>query len=662
MSVIKLLDKQVAELIAAGEVVERPASVIKELVENSIDAGSKKITVEIKHGGITYMRVTDDGCGISREDVHTAFLRHATSKVLNSEDLNSIGTLGFRGEALASVCAVSRVELLTKTKDEPIGTSYSISGGENESTDDAGCPDGTTIVVRDLFFNTPARMKFLKKDVTEGIAVSGIIDKIALSRPDISFRYIRDGEEVFFTNGDGDMLSCIRAVCGREFASSLIQTEYSYENLSVKGYISKPTASRKNRSKQFFFINGRYVKSLTAMSALEEAYKNSIMTGKFPSCVLNIEMPLDFVDVNVHPSKTEVRFSNEKPVFYVVYYGAKSALEQKDRLFDTAKVNSGFKSYRSVESFGDQVNIEEIKPQRKDITGGAAFEAMSAGYSKTPAFESVSLREPGNSRTIRSEEINPFKNASVNIDITVDEINETNQKENDKTGISKSPSLNQASCEQSSAVYVEKEEIAEPEKQSPAQKPVTVFDYRIIGEVFNTYIICQVNSDIVFLDKHAAHERIIYNSLKKELFCGRQMLLSPITVELSKEEYSAVLSNLELIEKSGFDAEDFGLGKIIVRAVPSYLCAGEVSETIEEIAGYLLQNKKDVITEKLDWIYHSIACRAAVKGGNYTGEEDNENIVKTVFESNDILYCPHGRPVIFKLSQKEIERRFGRIQ
>lgn len=654
MSAIRLLDKQVAELIAAGEVVERPASVIKELVENSIDAGAKKITVEIKHGGISYMRVTDDGCGIARNDVHTAFLRHATSKVWTRDDLENIGTLGFRGEALASICAVSKVELLTKTKEEKFGTSYSISGGENEKIDDAGCPDGTTIVVRDLFYNTPARMKFLKKDVTEGIAVSGIIDKIALSKPDISFRYIRDGEDVFFTSGDGNLLSCIRSVCGREFAESMLEVNYKYENLSVSGYISKPAASRKNRSKQYFFINKRFVKSLTAMSALEEAYKNSIMTGKFPSCVLNIDMPYDFVDVNVHPSKTEVRFSNEKPVFYVVYYGAKTALENKDRLFENKSSKNTFQSVYSVNNSGDQLKINNFIRTDAHYSRDK-FSENNVNLSNNPEnirFETLypkSVREYSSENIFASSRVG-YQTQKINIDVTVDDLNE-NTVEDRKISYS-----NKSSDDD------EKSEIGAMSSNNKNDLNFSEFDYRVIGEVFNTYIICQVGSDVVFLDKHAAHERIIFNSLKKDGVSAHQMLLVPVIVNLSKEEYSEIISQTDLLNDSGFEVEDFGIGKVIVRAVPAYLQSADIVSSIEEIAGYLLENKRQIITEKLDWIYHSIACRAAVKGGNTTGKEDNENLVKTVFESKDVLYCPHGRPVIFKLSKREIERRFGRLQ
>ncbi len=619
MSVIRLLDKHVAELIAAGEVVDRPASVIKELVENSIDANAKKITVEIKNGGISYIRVTDDGCGISREDVKTAFLRHATSKIKDSNDLDNIGTLGFRGEALASISAVAHVTLLTKTVDCEFGTSYHISGGEGGEPDDAGCPNGTTIIVKDLFYNTPARMKFLKKDVTEAIAVAGIVDKIAISHPEISFCFIKDGQEVFYTDGDGDWLSCIRAVCGKEFSESLIKVDYTYENFKVSGFVCKPLAARKNRSKQYFFINKRFVKSGTIMAALEEAYKNLIMVGKFPSCVLNVELPGDFIDVNVHPSKTEVRFSNEKPVFYTVLYGVKTALENKDgHLLSGDNKDNNFKTVYSVDSEAVQTKFSDIPAQKR--------ESIEKFFSYTQGAGKVDFNSPS-----------VFKHSDVADNIVEKTAN-----------IDEIPSV--------------KNQVIPLAETLETISTVDSFDYKIIGEAFNTYIICQTDREIIFIDKHAAHERIIFNSLSKNEEVSQQMLLEPLIITLSKDEYSAIIGSLDIIEKTGFLIENFGMGKVIVRAAPTYLSAGEITGSIEEISEHLSKNKSSLITEKLDWIYHSIACRAAVKGGNTTGEKDNENLVDTVFSDPDIQYCPHGRPVLFKMSKREIEKRFGRLQ
>ena len=616
MSVIRLLDKHVAELIAAGEVVDRPASVIKELVENSIDANAKKITVEIKNGGITYIRVTDDGIGIGREYVETAFLRHATSKIKDSDDLDNIGTLGFRGEALASIAAVAKVRILTKTADSDFGTSYEIRGGVGEVLDDAGCPNGTTIIVQDLFYNTPARMKFLKKDVTESIAVAGIIDKIAISHPEISFSFIKDGQEEFYTDGDGDWLSCIRAVCGREFSDSLIKVDYTYENFKVNGFICKPLSARKNRSKQFFYINKRFVKSGTIMAALEEAYKNSIMVGRFPACVLNVELPKDFIDVNVHPSKTEVRFSNEKPVFYTVLYGVKSALEDKESHILS---NSNVDRFKSVYSVEDNAKQTKITENIENSLEKERFLNYTAG--------------PGNL---------VLNSPSFFEKVDVSDLTETKKIESDS--IDNQPNL------KSDFVPVNNNLI------------VDSFDYTIIGEIFKTYIICQVDNELVLIDKHAAHERIIYNSLSKSAEISQQMLLEPIILSLSKEDYSVIISSLDIIEKAGFLIEDFGIGKVIVRAAPTYLLSGEITDCIEEISSHLSKNKTTLITDKLDWIYHSIACRAAVKGGNITGSDDNKNLVERVFTDPSIQYCPHGRPVLIKLSRYEIEKRFGRLQ
>ncbi|HBM99028.1 MAG TPA: DNA mismatch repair endonuclease MutL, partial [Ruminococcus sp.] len=426
MGVINVLDKHVAELIAAGEVVERPASVIKELIENSIDAGAKNITVEIKNGGTTFMRVADDGCGIWKDDIKVAFLRHATSKVKLESDLDCISTLGFRGEALASICAVSRLQLITRNKNEDIGTCYEINGGEEVSFDDAGCPIGTTFVIRDLFYNIPARAKFLKKDVSEGNAVSNIIDKTALSHPEIAFTYIRDGKQVLKTFGDGKLLSAIYSVFGRDFANGLIPVEYQLDAIKVYGYVSKPQNSRPNRNMQNFFINGRYVKTRTAMAAVEEAFKGSVMVGKYPSCVLNIEVPFEMIDVNVHPAKIEVRFINERPVFDTVYHAIKSSLLKNDSrknanfktdtVFNEIKDSRKFNPFRNAPAIFNKSTANTADAQKQEYSPKSKNEFNpfdEINYVSSPKKEEKIITQINDDNNLLSEK---RKTSKINID------------------------------------------------------------------------------------------------------------------------------------------------------------------------------------------------------------------------------------------------------
>lgn len=589
MSKINVLPKHMADLIAAGEVVERPASVIKELMENSIDAGATSLTVEIKRGGITYMRVTDDGCGIEREDVRNAFKSHATSKIKVEEDLLSIGTLGFRGEALASIAAVAKVDILTRTPDDEIGTLYKIEGSEEVTLDDAGCPQGTTIIVKDIFFNTPARMKFLKKDVTEGNAVAGVVDRIALSHPEVSIRFIRDDKQQLVTTGNGKLQSVVYSVFGKDFANGLVETEYELDGIKVAGLVSLPVASRANRAMQFFFLNGRLVKSITAQAALEQAYKNAIMVGKFPSCVLNITAPLNSVDVNVHPAKTEVRFENEKRIFDAVYYATKAAIEEKDR------------------------------PNKIDLAKAALKQESNPFREETrKTYEQVKL---------------PEKNPNF--------------------------FATELPRKQEPVLYQRKSEVHKP---APAvSKPeAPEVDYKVIGEAFDTYIFVEQEGKILLIDKHAAHERMLFEKLKaesKDKFS--QVLLSPVTVTLSKEEYSAILSNLDVLTDAGFDIDDFGSGTVVVRELPVMLIDDDVKALVEEMAGYLL-NSQAPVPEKIDWIYHNTACRAAIKGGDKTDKYELDSFVKKLLLNPDIRYCPHGRPVLIEMTRSDLEKQFGR--
>ncbi len=673
MGVINVLDKHVAELIAAGEVVERPASVIKELVENSIDAGAKNITVEIKNGGTTFMRVTDDGCGILKEDIKTAFLRHATSKVKYENDLDSISTLGFRGEALASICAVSRLQLITRNTDEDIGSSYVIEGGEELAFDDAGCPVGTTFIIRDLFYNIPARAKFLKKDVSEGNAVSNIIDKTALSHPEIAFAYIKDGKQVLKTFGDGKLMSAIYSVFGKDFAGGLIPVEYSLDSIKINGYVSKPVHSRPNRNMQNFFINGRYVKTRTAMAALEEAFKGSIMVGKFPSCVLNIELPFEMIDVNVHPAKIEVRFINERPVFDTVYHAVKSALLKFDsRKNATFKNNTAFNELNSFNRFNNAPAIignQNKIPDKPKASVEKNFEA-SKKDSFNP-FEAVCFsteKKETHRQSIDRMRVEDSKSPFSIFSKQTVKATTSKQQFTDNINSNASAVENKAIRKEETVLEElpnNRDEQDSLHKSEPA--PVLIEqnedEIKYIGELFGTYIIAQKNNnEVLFIDKHAAHERMIYEKLKSEKAASdSQLLLQPVAVTLGKSEYDAAINNLEMFRDCAFDVEDFGNSTVIVRSAPQYLDAADISDCITEMADYISIGKNDIYAEKMDWFYHNVACRSAIKAGNKSTPNELIDIVKKLEENPQIKYCPHGRPICIVMTKNEIEKQFGRV-
>ena len=640
---INILPKHIAELIAAGEVVERPSSIVKEIMENAIDAGADKITLEIKRGGITYIRITDNGCGIDRDNIRKAFISHATSKISTADDLNAICTLGFRGEALASIAAVSRVEVMTRGEGEEVGTRYCIEGGEETLLDDAGCPKGTTLIVRDLFYNTPARMKFLKKDVSEGNAVAAVVDRIALSHPEVSVRFIRDSKDVLFTSGDGKLENAIYKTLGKDFASTLIPCDYELEGVRVSGFISKPFNARPNRMMQYFFLNDRFIKTRTGMVALEEAYKNSIMVGKFPACVLNIHIAPGAVDVNVHPSKTEVRFANEKLIFNAVYYCAKSALQQGD-----TRVQANFKQkvgrqFMPKPNEGRQIKIyeQQLEQVKKESLPKEDF------WAKTTSEEFVKLSEPKKTEKITFNDSSEF---SLKKDEEPDLISVFKPVEEAKPPVIETveEAVPEAKAEQPAS---------EVEKVKPEPEP-----YRVIGEAFKTYILVEQGKKLLIIDKHAAHERMLFEKLRANNGeIETQMLLAPVTVTLSKEEYSAVLDNLELLDKAGYRVEDFGGGMVIVNEYPTAVADADLAEVVMELAGYLVNNRRELIPEKLDWIYHSTACRAAIKAGDKTSEYELEKFVEKLLNDPDIRYCPHGRPVLIEMSKYEIEKNFGRV-
>lgn len=612
---INILSKHVSELIAAGEVIERPSSVVKELVENSMDASASDITVEIEHGGHTYIRITDNGCGIESEDLPTAFLRHATSKIKSEQDLDSIMSFGFRGEALASIAAVSHVTVMSRTPDNTIGYCINATDSEIGQPEECGCPLGTTILVRDLFYNTPARQKFLKKDITESNSIETLIDKIALSHPDIKFKFIRDGEIKLSTSGNGDLLSVISTVYGKDFSSQLCGIDYSSIEspaFRVHGFVTKPVNSRASRAYQNFYVNGRFVKTNTAMAALEEAFRGASMVGKYPGCVLFIDIPPEFVDVNVHPAKTEVRFQNEKPVFDLVYYGVKSSLNESDR---SALSESNSKGQ----------GISDVPAETFPVTGNrnthAANEVSSKDY-----FAFIDKLYSENSRNDSAFRDNPVFRKAV-------------------------PTVAERAASEDTSYG----------NESPVSKHEVNLKY--IGELFKTYIILEGSDEVVFVDKHAAHERIIYEKLRKGIKAfDSQVLLSPLTATLSKEEYQAAVDNRNILEKFGFDTEDFGNSSILVRAIPLWAKESDIESLVSEISASIIQYQHDQTPEKLNRLYESIACRAAIKAHDTNSKDELDIIVKTLIEDEQIKYCPHGRPVSVKISKSKLEHMFGRIQ
>lgn len=619
MPEIRVLPKEISELIAAGEVVERPASVIKELVENSIDAGADNITVEIQHGGITYMRITDNGCGIARNDVPTAFLRHATSKIKSSGDLNAIGTLGFRGEALAAVSSVAKVEMFTKPRENDLGTHYEIDGGQEKLCEEAGCPDGTTIVIRDIFYNTPARMKFLKKDVSEANAAAAVVERIALSHPEISFKLIRDGKQSLMTPGDGKINTTVYSVLGREFAGTLMEVDGGLDGIGVKGLTCKPVSCRPTRNYQFVFLNGRLVRSGTVTAAVEQAYKNSAMIGKFPGFVLYLSVPLDTVDVNVHPAKTEVRFSDERRIFDAVYSSVKSALSKGDTRPEVKLKEPVFNPF-------ERMSTAQYRQQP---------------ISKPTVAEEIYKVKPSLHNTTETV---TFRDANYNHDKT------------EKTVYVPEKVINPPAAEPEKPIIPERVAVDITREVEDEKPPVT-----LIGEAFLTYIIVQMGESVFMIDKHAAHERILFNKLKKEQKTEMQALLTAVTVSLTREEYNAVISNTEKLGKAGFEVEDFGNSSVRVSAVPAALTKEDIPSVISELAGDLLKGKAPD-AERLDDMYHTVACKAAIKAGSRTSPLEMQKLAERVLYSDDIMYCPHGRPVAFEIKRRELEKQFGRIQ
>ena len=652
---IQQLDSHVADLIAAGEVVERPASVVKELMENAIDAGADKLTVEIQHGGMTLIRVTDNGCGIAADEAPTAFLRHATSKLRTEYDLEAIGTLGFRGEALAAISAVSRMELLTRTADAPLGTALSLEAGVVVSQEEAGCPQGTTMVVKDLFYNTPARLKFMKKDSAESAACFAMVQRLALSHPEVSIKFLRDGKQDLLTPGDGKLQSALYAVLGRDLALGFTPVKGSGEDMSVTGFVSLPTCCRGTRGYQHFFVNGRYVKSRTMMAALEEAYANQKMVGKFPGCVLHLTTKLNAVDVNVHPTKQEVKFGSDKKVFDAVYYAVKSTLEadrsRPSALPDTPRlapkaaqdtVTPHQTTFRTMTAEQFRKTADKPAPSLplRDFTARPAQTAQPVRATPRVA-PTVPERPVPTIQPVRPQPKPAPASVAPPVEVT--------------------PEVPRATTRVAPTVDNQPTSIIPPvESQAPIQPEPEETPWRLAGEVLNTYIIVEQGDKVLLIDKHAAHERMNFDRLKAAGYTPMvQTLLTPVVFTPPAEEGAALLAQLPLLERFGFEAEDFGGGALIVRTAPDDVEAAAIPDVLLELAGRLITCGTADPDSARDALLHTMACKAAIKGGQKNGEAELLKVAKAVM-AGEVKYCPHGRPVAIELTRQQIEKRFGR--
>ena len=636
MPKILQLSPHVANLIAAGEVVERPASVVKELLENAVDAGASQVTVEIRDGGMTFIRITDNGCGMSPEDARTAFLRHATSKLRSAEDLAAIATMGFRGEALAAIASVSRIDLLTKTAGSISGTSLSLEAGNITEESEAGCPDGTTIIVRDLFFNTPARMKFMKSDTVEGGKVSAAVQLQALAHPEVAFRFIRDGKEVLSTPGTGQLEAAVYCVYGRE-CGKMVKVESRWEGYSLTGYISKPTDARPSRALQTFFVNDRPVKSRILIAALEEAYRNQIMVGKFPACVLHLHLPSNAVDVNVHPAKTEVKFLNEKAVFDCVHYGVLGALNKTP---DRPQVQ--FKP-TPAPAPAKPAPAPAAKPQKQENF----FRTMTAEEYKT--FSTVVKEAP-----------KPSPLAAAATAAAVERSMQKPVKEQVILPAVEPVPLPPLPKKPEPVVIPTPVQEEEPEQVVIETMPAEI-PWRYVGELYNSYIIVEQGEEAYLIDKHAAHERILFEKLKaNQESISSQSLLTPIPCRLSPEECAVLLSNKSLLEELGFETEEFGENTLLLRQIPMDLGTEQAEETLEQMAADLLNGRRENAQSVRDEILHTVACKAAIKAGWQTSEKELLVLVEQVMARDDLKHCPHGRPICITLSKKQLEKQFKR--
>ena len=675
---IQQLSSHVADLIAAGEVVERPASVVKELVENAIDAGASAVVVEIQRGGMGLIRVTDNGCGIAPEELPTAFLRHATSKLRTAEDLAKIGTLGFRGEALAAISAVSRVDVLTRRPEDAVGAAIHGEGGHMEPVREEGAPEGTTIRVSDLFYNTPARLKFMKKDSAETAAVAGLMQHLALSHPDVSFKFIKDGQESLHTPGDGKLESAVYAALGREFAKTLVPVQGRGGDIEVRGFVTAPVNGRGSRSMQVFFVNGRFIKSQLLTAALEEGYRNQLLKGRFPGCVLEVLLPVTAVDVNVHPAKTQVKFAKEHDVFDAVFHTVMDALDARGGAVTKPAPPPVRETQNPRQDFFQSMDAKTYREQGHKPIAPAPEPTVSprpSGEKVRPAFSAQPVKG--------AEPVRPTWNTEWNTGARVADSVQPIWPPRGTVKVTPPGALGKAPA--SVTARPAEPAVPAPEKKmetAPASRPFVpaipaapaqtamelpgqesvlpeMAPWRIAGEVLNTYIICEDDAETLWLiDKHAAHERVNFDRLmaSKEPPM-RQTLLQPIAVEPGREDAALLLENLELLEQFGFGCEDFGDGALLVREVPADLDAADTAATLEEFAQNLRTGRN--LDEKREALLHTMACKAAIKGG-WTSDPAELKVLVEKVQSGEVRYCPHGRPVVVKVTKYELEKLFKR--
>ena len=699
MAVIHVLDKHTAELIAAGEVVERPASVVKELLENSIDAGATQITVSIESGGVKLIEVSDNGSGIEPAYISTAFIRHATSKIAQEADLNTIHTLGFRGEALASIASVSRVELLTRTEESEFASLYHNEGGEEGPCEPAARGVGTTIRVRDLFYNTPARMKFLKKDATEGTFVSDVVTRLALSHPEISFKFVREGKNQYVTPGDGDLRGAAYAVLGREFSRDLLEVDNQSGLYRVHGLVTPPKSCRASRSMQYFYINGRYVRNRTMMAAMETAFKGTTMQGKFPGGLLMLDMPVELVDVNVHPAKTEVRFARENEVFDVVYHAVKLALAspgsgERRFVFDQPKEAFTVKDSAASDANSKKNDMPEEKSVKENNFTGLS--AVIPGQSEpgvpkaVPAAAPKAASKPAQSTAAPvthwwGQETAPIRKTMMLFSPDAEQPKpgfrpaeqesrlDISLEEEDLPLSEAQPAaapIQETVPEQQSFPEEPAPQAADQEDTTSVQAEQTVLPgadeplhLSYVGEAFQTYIITQRGDELCLIDKHAAHERQIYEKLAADYGnVPSQLLLAPLVISLSAEEKQALLENTGLLENAGIEVGDFGGSSVLLRAVPSDVEQKDLEDMLVEIAAKLAKGSRDALSEQTEWVLHSVSCRAAIKAGDRTSPEELMALAEKILSGEVPPFCPHGRPCVLKLTRKELEKQFGRIE
>ncbi len=665
------LSPHIANLIAAGEVVERPASVVKELLENAVDAGASKVTVEIRDGGMTFLRVTDNGCGMAPEDARTAFKRHATSKLRTADDLAAIGTMGFRGEALAAIASVSRIDLMTKTAGALSGISLHLEAGEILEESEVGCPEGTTILIRDLFYNTPARMKFMKSDTVEGSRVAAAVQMQALAHPEVAFQFLRDGKQVLSTPGNGGLQAAVYCVYGRECAQ-MVKVDSRWENYSLTGFVSKPTDARPSRSLQTFFVNNRPVKSKILVAALEEAYRNQIMVGKFPACVLHLTLPASAVDVNVHPAKTEVKFLSEKAVFDCIHYGVLGALNKQPGR-PQVQFQPTPKTAPSAGSSFQNALIPKAAP--------IVAPAPKAAPKKEPFFRTMTPEEYKTFSTAIQDAPQPKREAAAKIqrqdNMPLREFVMLPQARTagDDAHIVPIPSGSQDAPTPKAASIAGNDAHLTPvpvpavgggSQDAPEMEQITLempkeIPWRMVGELYNSYIIAEQGEDAFLIDKHAAHERILFEKLKaNQEKISAQSLLTPIPVRLSAAAAAELLSNKEMLEELGFEIDEFGENTVLLRQIPMDLSPELAAEAVETLAADLLNGRREKSTSVRDELLHTVACKAAIKAGWKNDEKELLALVKEVMSREDLKYCPHGRPICVTLSKKQLEKQFKR--